>query len=292
MRGTSLLRVIIALIILAALGSFAWSWLRQAPEAESPAAPSAPSRVVVGHSVEGRPITAYIYGTGTTTIMFAGGMHGGYEWNAVLLAFEARDYFAQHPEAIPAGERVVVIPDLNPDGTFLELGTTTEFTEADVPAGNLSAGRFNAHHVDLNRNYACNWAATSTWQDKPESAGTAAFSEPEAQAVRAAVDEFAPAAVIFWHSASGYVYAADCNGTMAPHELDIMKAYAHAAGYGTQATFDAYPITGDSEGWLASLDIPALTVELTTHDSVEWSKNLAGIQALLSYFASSTSTAR
>jgi hypothetical protein len=63
-----------------------------------------------------------------------------------------------------------------------------------------------------------------------------------------------------------------------------MNTYAKAAGYPAVDTFDSYEITGDAEGWLASINIPAITVELKTHESVEWEKNLAGIKALFKYY--------
>jgi len=123
-----------------------------------------------------------------------------------------------------------------------------------------------------------------TWQNKPESAGTAAFSEPEAQAIRDLATKLKPVVVVFWHSASGTVYASACEGGMAPDDLAAMNTYAKAAGYRTSAKFDAYPITGDSEGWLASIGIPAVTVELATHTGVEFDKNLAGVNALAASF--------
>jgi len=43
-------------------------------------------------------------------------------------------------------------------------------------------------------------------------------------------------------------------------------------------------VTGDAEGWLASIGIPAITVELSTHETIEWEKNFAGIRALLDHF--------
>ena len=61
-------------------------------------------------------------------------------------------------------------------------------------------------------------------------------------------------------------------------------AYAKAGGYQAVKAFDAYPVTGDSEGWLASIGIPAITVELSTHESIEWDKNLAGVKAVLGYY--------
>ena len=37
--------------------------------------------------------------------------------------------------------------------------------------------------------------------------------------------------------------------------------------------------------WFAKKKVPAISVLLTTHDDVEWSKNKAGIDALLKYYA-------
>jgi hypothetical protein len=63
--------------------------------------------------------------------------------------------------------------------------------------------------------------------------------------------------------------------------LRIMQAYADAADYDAVPVFDAYPVTGDAEGWLASLGIPAITVELETRTSPEWERNLSGAAALI-----------
>ena len=69
-----------------------------------------------------------------------------------------------------------------------------------------------------------------------------------------------------------------------PETRTIMSTYATAAGYPAVDTFSAYPVTGDAEGWLASIGIPAITVELSTHETIEWEQNLLGIKALLNYF--------
>src|ERR1700733_352467 len=47
---------------------------------------------VVGKTVEGRDITAYNFGTGDTQLLFVGGIHGGYEWNTSLVAYQMIDY--------------------------------------------------------------------------------------------------------------------------------------------------------------------------------------------------------
>jgi hypothetical protein len=64
-----------------------------------------------------------------------------------------------------------------------------------------------------------------------------------------------------------------------------MNTYADAAGYGKVEKFDAYPITGDAEGWLASIGIPAVTVELESAERTEWTRNLAGVEAVLQLFS-------
>jgi hypothetical protein len=63
-----------------------------------------------------------------------------------------------------------------------------------------------------------------------------------------------------------------------------MNTYSKASGYKAVASFDSYSVTGDAEGWLASLNIPAITVELKTHESLDWDQNLAGIKAILGLF--------
>jgi hypothetical protein len=145
-------------------------------------------------------------------------------------------------------------------------------------------GRFNMNDVDLNRNFDCRWQATSTWQSKIVSAGTSVFSEPEAKAFQDFVLKNNLSAVVFWHSQSNGVYASVCNNGILPGTLDLMNTYSIASGYPAQKSFDSYTITGAADDWLASINIPAVSVELKTHESIEWDKNLAGILALFKYY--------
>jgi hypothetical protein len=80
------------------------------------------------------------------------------------------------------------------------------------------------------------------------------------------------------------VYASECEAGVLPKTLEMMSGYAKAAQYKEVATFDAYPVTGDAEGWLASINIPAITVELETRTSPEWERNKAGIESLFTLF--------
>ena len=242
---------------------------------------------VIGTSVQDRNIESYTYGTGDKHLVFIGGIHGGYEWNSVLLAYDLMDYLSKSSTTAPANLTVTVIPDANPDAVFVVTDKEGRFTEADVSTSTkvLTAARFNADNVDLNRNFDCKWQPKSTWQNKTVSAGTAAFSEPEAAAIRDYMLATKPDAAVFFHSASGGVYASQCKKGILPTALDVMNIYANAAGYPAVKTFDAYATTGAADDWLASVNIPAITVELKTHNTIEWDQNLAGIKALFDYFS-------
>lgn len=288
------LLIIVCVIAITGAGIFAISgpYRKDLPALVVPTAPIEPrivkliERKVIGKSVEERDIEAYVYGKGATHLMFVGGIHGGYEWNSVLLAYQFMDYLEANPSIIPKNLTISVIPSANPDGVFRVVKKEGRFVAIDVPNDQKLAesGRFNAHDVDLNRNFDCKWKPKSTWKSRVVSAGTSAFSEPEAVAIRDFVLEYRPDIVVFWHSMANAVYASKCEEGILPKTLDIMNVYARASGYTPTKSFDAYKTSGDSEGWLASINIPAITVELKTHEVVEWEKNIAGIKALLKYF--------
>ncbi|MEX2014119.1 MAG: M14 family metallopeptidase [Parcubacteria group bacterium] len=241
---------------------------------------------VIGQSVQNREITAYHYGTGDTDILFVGGIHGGYSWNTALVAFALMDYLEENPAVIPDNVKVTVIPVLNPDGLNKIAGTAGRFTAADVPSSVTATipGRFNANNVDLNRNFDCDWKASGTWQNRTVSGGTRPFSEPETQAIRSYVEANKPTAVVTWYSAAGGVYASECANGISAETRAITKAYADASGYIAYDDFDFYEVTGDMVNWFAKNNIPGISILLTNHTDIEWSKNQKGIDAILKYY--------
>jgi hypothetical protein len=257
------------------------------PVTEEPVVEEDSTRTLLGESVEERPITAYHFGTGETELLFVGGIHGGYSWNTALVAYELMEYLDENPDVIPEDVRVTVIPVLNPDGLVKVVGTADMFKKSDVSTVPevLVEGRFNAHDVDLNRNFDCDWQSSGTWQSKTVSGGSEAFSEPESQAFRDYISGNRPDAVVVWYSASGGVFASNCHDGILPETTTITNVYAKASGYTAYKDFDFYAITGDMVNWLAKNDIPAISVLLTTHTDTEWSKNRAGIEALFNHYA-------
>ncbi|MFH0804105.1 MAG: M14 family zinc carboxypeptidase [Candidatus Zambryskibacteria bacterium] len=249
---------------------------------------------VIGKSVEGRDIIAYHYlsaqasSTAEKEILFVGGIHGGYEWNTALVAYQLINYIKANPSVIPDNIKVTVVPVLNPDGLNKIVGTTTgNFTQSDVPSllSDTVPGRFNANNVDLNRNFDCDWQAKAKWQNKDVSGGSAVFSEPESLAMKNYVETSKPVAVVVWYSSAGGVYASSCHNGVSPETNTITDVYAKASGYPAYQDFDFYAITGDMVNWLAKKNIPAVSVLLTNHTDTEWSKNQKGIDALLKYYS-------
>jgi len=258
------------------------------PVSETTAAPTTPLEESIGTSVEGRDIVAYHFGTGSKEVVFVGGIHGGYEWNTALVAGALVDYLKAHPSAVPAGEKVTVIPVVNPDGLYKVVGTsTTNFTASDVNSSQSKqiAGRFNANKVDLNRNFDCDWKSQGVWQSQTVSGGSAAFSEPESKAAEMYINAHHPAAAVLWFSSAGGVYASSCGGGILPETHTLTDLYASASGYPAYESFDAYATNGDMANWLAKMQIPAISVLLTTHTDTEWDKNWSGVKAILDHYA-------
>jgi len=297
--------ILIPLLVLAAIGGGVYMFLKKPSLPVTPAVTTTnatttqtqetvpqvkpdTTQTILGTSVSGNNITAYHFGNGTDELLFIGGIHGGYEWNTSLVAYQLMDYLKANPTSIPKNLKVTVIPVLNPDGLSKVVGTSTErFAASDVSTieSVVISGRFNANNVDLNRNFDCDWKAKATWQTKTVSGGTAAFSEPESQAIKNYVEKNTPTAVVVWYSSGGGVFASSCHNGVSKETNKITKVFADASGYTAHQSFDFYATTGDMVNWLAKQSIPAISILLTTHNDTEWTKNQAGIEALLKYYA-------
>jgi hypothetical protein len=223
------------------------------------------SETVMGSSVRGTDIIAYHFGNGGDELLLIGGSHGSDAPNTSELAEKFITYLAANETVIPANMRVTVIPRVNPDGLATD-GT---------------AGRFNTNMVDLNRNFDCDWARTSMWRQQEVSGGTAAFSEPEAKAIRDYVSEINAVGAIVWFASEGKVYPSACGGNPSAAATDLAATFGSAAGYGVEQEFDAYTINGDMVNWMAKQGVPAISVLLTDREGIEWAKNEAGFKAAL-----------
>ena len=238
---------------------------------------------IVGFSEQQREISLYSFGSGQKRILFVGGIHGGYEWNTVVLAHELINEVASQTKRIPEGITIDIIPNLNPDGLVRTFGTTSidNLKPTTVTEDIKRSGRFNANNVDLNRNFDCLWEPKSKWGNTTVNAGPSPFSESEAKALKQYVETYKPEAVVFYHSKANAVFGAACNGVTPQNTDKLLALYSTASNYTSIPLFDAYTVTGDAESWLAKIGIPAITVELSSHETTDSIKNTAGLWALV-----------
>jgi murein peptide amidase A len=134
---------------------------------------AAEEEIVLGESVEGRPITVLRRGEpGGTAVLVVGVIHGDEPAGSTIV-----DILRMLP--VPDGMELWLVPSANPDGQA--AGT-----------------RQNANGVDLNRNFPENWgpiAGPGDWQY----AGPAAASEPETQAMVRLTDIMRPDLTLWYH---------------------------------------------------------------------------------------------
>jgi protein MpaA len=161
------------------------------------AAPQESPRVLVGHSVRGRPIVAYERGDPSAPVTLVVGVIHGSEPAGLAVIRDLRTM------PLPAGVHLWVVPTVNPDG--LAAGT-----------------RQNAHGVDLNRNWPVRWKHNGKPWDGYYS-GPRPMSEPENRAMRAFVLKVKPALTIWYHQPLDEVYGSD------PH-VGVLQRYARLSG--------------------------------------------------------------
>lgn len=217
----------------------------------------------IGYSKNGHPITAYIFGSGSQTILYTGAIHGS-EISTQRLMYAWVDELEANARNIPANKTLVVVATINPDG---------------VAAGT----RNNANNVDLNRNFA-----TSDWQKDITSpsnqpiengGGTVPMSEPETQAIAAFTSQLRPRLTMSFHSIAGYAIA-----NQAGDSNTLATLYAQMTGYqnmtGSSGAFD-YSISGTYDDWIREkLGLPSVLVELASGTYSEFSRNRAALWAM------------
>lgn len=230
-----------------------------------------PNPLLIGQSVEGRPLEVYWFGSGADERLIVAGIHGGYEWNSAALAGELIAHLQAHPELIPEDKTLYILPNLNPDGEARAHGPD---------------GRVNANGVDLNRNFPANWELnyrrSGCWQERPVTAGTAPASEPETQAVIAFVKAHPRlSAAISYHSAALGIFP----GGLPPAEPSIRLAERLAAvsGYGYPPIDTGCIYTGEMVNWFALQGMAAVDIELTNHRDTDFEINLKVLEAFLSF---------
>lgn len=220
----------------------------------------------IGFSQGGLPLMLYQLGEGPRLVLLLGAQHGGPEANTYRLTQALFEHFASAPEEIPPTVTLAILPAANPDG--------------------LSAGtRRFLNGVDPNRN----WAGPDWQTDGYDSngrferglGGPEPFSEQETRALGAWVLANRPTLVINYHSAGGFMF-----GGRDGRSAELADAYEQASGYyrpqpGSGQRLLSYRASGTMSSWLGEQGIGGIFIELTSAADPEFSRNLAGVRAVL-----------
>ena len=175
----------------------------RAARSAAPVRPAAPARsatlsrrVVIGHSVRGRPIVARVLGPDTAPrkLLIVGCIHGNECAGVAILSALAH-------ERVPAGVQLWLVPEMNPDGSAADT-------------------RQNADGVDLNRNFPYRFQrdANPTYYSGPRPA-----SEPETRAAMALIRRIKPAVTIWYHQHMDLV-------DMAGGDRGVARRYGQVSG--------------------------------------------------------------
>ena len=153
-------------------------------------------RLVIGHSVRGRPIVAWSFGPDRAPrkILVVGCIHGN-ECAGLAITTALR--------TAPLAKRVQLwlVPEMNPDGTAADT-------------------RQNAHGVDLNRNFPFAWERVS---DPTFYSGPGPASEPETRAAMRLIRRIRPAVTVWYHQHMDLV-------DMSGGDRGVPRRYARLAG--------------------------------------------------------------
>jgi len=210
--------------------------------------PSLPWQTI-GTSLEGRPIQAAEFGTGSEVTLIFAGFHGN-EKIGVTVAHALCRELDIHPSFL-RGRRVVIVPILNPDGY-------------------ARGRRTNAAGIDLNRNFP-----TRDWRSHVLH-GPSPASEPETCVVMDLVDRLRPVKIISVHDP---MRMNNYDGT---HSRSLAQWMAEFNAYPVSGTI-GYPTPGSFGTWAGvERRIAMVTLEIPNGDpNLRWRENRGALLAAI-----------
>lgn len=245
------------------------STIRPSPVPLTPTATYTPSQII-GYSIANRPLEVYRFGNGPVEKLIVAGIHGGYEWNTIILADELIDYLSTHPVIVPANQTLYILRALNPDGFARSRGFS---------------GRANDHNVDLNRNFPSDWQAewprAGCWDYIPIEGGSGPASEPETQALMSFIQDHHFTAVISYHSAALGIFPG--GQPPDPASLSLAETIAEVSDYPYPPIDAGCVFTGQLVDWISDQGIAGVDIELTNHQDTDFEINLAILSVFLDW---------
>jgi protein MpaA len=186
---------------------------------------------IIGSTVQGWPILSLVLGRGPDVTFVLASIHGN-ESAGTPLVRRLAQHLRQNPHLL-AGRTVVLLPVANPDGL-------------------AHNSRYNAHRVDLNRNFE----AANRVTDKE--GGPSALSEPEARVIQELIRQHSPGRIVSIHQPLACI---DYDGP----GLNIANRMAQYCGLPVKKLGARPGSLGSYAG--VTLGIPIITLEMLPADS-------------------------
>jgi len=190
------------------------------------------TEIVIGRSVEGRPITVIRRGDPDgARVLAVGAIHGNEDAGVAII-----DQLAVEP--VPEGIELWLVSSINPDGQARQI-------------------RQNVNAVDLNRNFPHNWDVLGTEGDW-QYGGTGPASEPETQTIVALGGVVRPDLILWYHQDLFRISPAS------GRDGDARARYAEIAGL-PLVTVTGGTYTGTASQWSRTVSADrgiGITVEL------------------------------
>lgn len=233
--------------------------------------PGGATKATIGIASDGTtPIYSYTAGAGRKVLLLTSGQHS-VEPVGQLASIRFFQWFetSGHPMArrLRASYRAILIPNANP-WAFKQAG----------------GGRLNFNAVNLNRNYDYFWSIYDNAGNAANAKGSAAFSEAESRAIKAAIDANDVQVLIDTHNMGANEMTTDLQvGAPSPWVLgnrSIVQGAMTAWAAATGATVAPYGVDFDGEPLLTNWASYYLTVVKGNRSAVaaiiESNSNLAG----------------
>ncbi len=191
------------------------------PGSPAPALDLAADTLLLGTSIEGRPIVAERFGApGGRRVLVIGVIHGDEDGG------------------------VPIVDELRERATAGTLAPDVEWwlVESMNPDGQAAQVRHNANQVDLNRNFPLRWGPIGEPGDG-QYAGTGPASEPETQAMIAFISQLRPDMTIWYHQDANLIIPSS------GRDGRVRARYAELSGLPVADCCDGGIYTGIAATW-------------------------------------------
>jgi hypothetical protein len=226
----------------------------------------------IGFSQGGQPLVLRHFGDAKNRILILGGQHGAPEANTIELVNQLTEHFVSTPGAVPGTIGLDILAITNPDGA---TAGTRQFLSGVDPNRNWGGPEWSSDAYDSNGVF------------RRGLGGPEPFSEQETRALADWMLQNRPMLTVNYHSAGGFMFGSrdGAAGAITQRYVDASGYWSPTPGGGGGGSPLPYRATGSLNVWARTVGLTTLFIELSTPHSIEFDRNLAGLNAVFPLLA-------